>query len=259
MSDILLVRSREAEGLQRMILWSLAGHLVLVILLALMPSEWRTARAEPESTPMVISLGGPPGPDAGGQNPVAGRAVQVVAPDPKLPFAPAPAPKMPEMTVPEAPPKPAPRPAPKPPAKPAERSSSRKPTAGEEIKAGAARVETGGAAVPFGGLSTGGAGGGGARVSGLENFCCPEYITTMEQMIRRYWNPRQGVAGRVVVKFTIRRDGMLTNVEVTQPSNNFLLDSESRRAILTLQRLPPLPEPYTEPLLTIHLTFEYQR
>jgi TonB family protein len=255
-SDILIGRGREAEGLGSMIVLSAAAHVVLLMAIWLMPADWRSRARTPESSALTVSLGGPTGPDTGGSTPISGRPVQAVAPAPKLPFVPAPAPAMPSMTTPEASAKPTP---PKPAPKPADRSTGRKPTVGEEIKSGAARVDTGGVAVPFGGLSSGGAGGGGARITGLENFCCPEYITTMEQLIRRNWNPKQGVAGSVVVKFTIRRDGYLTNVEVTQPSNNFLLDSESRRAILTTQKLPPLPAQYTEPHLTVHLTFEYQR
>lgn len=258
-SDVLISRGREAEGLGRMVLFSAVAHAVLLAAVWLMPADWRAGSRPPESTPLTISLGGPTGPETGGSTPISGRPVQEVAPAPKLPYAPAPAPVPPSMTLPEPAPKPAPPRPPRTAPKPPERSTSRKPTTGAEIKSGAARVDTGGVAVPFGGLASGGAGGGGARIVGLENFCCPEYITTMEQLIRRNWNPKQGVGGTVVVKFTIRRDGYITNVEVTKPSNNFLLDSESRRAVLNTQKLPPLPAQYTEPHLTVHLTFEYQR
>jgi TonB family protein len=52
---------------------------------------------------------------------------------------------------------------------------------------------------------------------------------------------------------------MLTQIEVVKPSNNFLLDQESRRAVINTRQLPPLPPEYTGQNLTIHLTFEYQR
>ena len=139
-----------------------------------------------------------------------------------------------------------------------DKSSTRKPNAGPEIKEGAARVETGGQTVPFGGLSTGGAGGtGGVKLD--VNFCCPEYIQVMVDRIRSNWNAKQGAAGTVVVKFTIRRDGMLTNVEVERSSGNPVLDLESRRAVLYTQQLPALPVAFTEPTLTVHLNFDYQR
>jgi TonB family protein len=255
-TDVLLERSRTAEGLSRMVLYSMAAHIALLATLALLPRNWLGTSVAPETTAMTISLNGAPGPDSGGRTQLANRAVQAVAPETKLPFVPAPAPKQPEMVVPE----PA-KPAAKPPdvKKPAEKPSSRKPTTGPEVRSGAARVETGGAAVPFGGLSSAGGGGLNAESFGLENFCCPEYLQTMQQKIRAQWNQNQGAAGRVVVRFVIRRDGMITNVEVIKPSNNVLLDLESRRAVLMTRQLPPLPAAYTEPNLAIRLTFEYQR
>ncbi len=42
----------------------------------------------------------------------------------------------------------------------------------------------------------------------------------MTQRIRSNWDQKQGAAGQTVVKFTIRRDGMLTNVEVEKTSGN---------------------------------------
>ncbi|HXW04872.1 MAG TPA: TonB family protein [Vicinamibacterales bacterium] len=258
-SDVLDLRSREAEGLNRMVAISLACHVVLAALIAIMPAEWRTRPRTPDSAPMMISLGGTVGPDAGGKTMISGRTVQELAPEPlKEMFTRAPASKPPEMVAPAPEAKPAPRPPVKI-EKPAERSSTRKPVTGEKVQTGSARVDTGAQAVPFGGLSTAGGGGtGGVRLN-VENFCCPEYVETMIQLIRRNWNQNQGVTGRNAVRFTIRRDGMLTNVEVERTSGNPLLDLESRRAVLTTQRLPPLPAQFTPPTLTVYLNFEYQR
>ena len=160
------------------------------------------------------------------------------------------------MTIPE----PATKPAPprKPAEKPVETSKGRKPTTGAEVQAGASRVDTGGAKVPFGGLSSSGGGGFGAKLD-VSDFCCPAYIQTMVQLIRANWNEKQGVSGTSVVKFTIRRDGMLTAVEISQSSSNPILDLESRRAVLMTQRLPPLPAEFTRPTLTVNLQFEYNR
>ena len=83
--------------------------------------------------------------------------------------------------------------------------------------------------------------------------------STPSSAIRRNWNEDQGVAGRSVVKYTIRRDGVLTQIEVTKRSGNFLLDQESRRAVIKTAKLPPLPEQYTGHTLTIQLIFEYER
>ena len=254
-TEILAERSREAEGLSRMVLYSLLAHLVLIAALAFVPGGWFAAEESRERVVMSISLDGSPGPDTGGRNQISGRAVQEVGEEVKQPFATPPAPKPPEMVL------PTPKPVPTPKSKvdrPAPPSPTRKPTRGEEVKPGE-RVDTGGAAIPFGGLSSRGGKGLDAQTFGLDNFCCPEYLETMLQLIRRNWNQNQGAAGSVVVKFVIRRDGALTQVDVVKASNNVLLDLESRRAVLQTGRVPPLPSQYTGQNLTIHLTFEYQR
>ena len=253
-TDILTSRSREADGLSRMVLYSLLAHVLLVAALALIPGTWFGTEEPRERVVMSISLNGSPGPDTGGRNQIAGRAVQEVGDEVKQPFATAPAPKAPEMVL----------PTPKPPTptsrsqKPAPPSATRKPTTGAEVKPGE-RIDTRGAAVPFGGLSSSGGDGMNAQTFGLDNFCCPEYLQTMLQLIRRNWNSKQGAPGNAVVKFVIRRDGALTQVEVVKSSNNVILDLESRRAVFQTGKVPPLPPQYDGQNLTIHLTFEYQR
>jgi periplasmic protein TonB len=256
-SDVLASRAREADGLSRMVLYSLVAHAVLVGLVTIVPGGWISSPPEPEVTPVMISLEGAPGQDTGGRTQVTARRVQEVAPVTKQPFTPPPAAKLPEMVVPE----PAAKSAPKPRTveKPADKSTARKPATGEKVTSGESRVDTRGAAVPFGGLSTSGGTGLNVQGFGLTDFCCPEYLDTMAQLIRRQWNQDQGAAGSVVVKYTIRRDGMLTQIEVVKPSGNFILDQESRRAVIKTAQLPPLPSLYTGQNLTIHLTFEYQR
>jgi TonB family protein len=255
-SDILMERGQVADGMSRMFVVSLAAHAALLALAVVMPTNWGSTRPEPVL--MTISLGGTTGPDSTGMTTISERPVQSIAePDAKpLPEAP-PAPKVPEMTEPAPVAKPAPKPV-KPTSKPIERSPSRRPTAGEEIAAGDAKAKTGGAAIPFGGLAQGGGGTGGVRLD-VQNFCCPDYIQTMVQRIRQNWNPNQGAAGTVEVGFTIRRDGMLTLVEVEKSSGQAMLDLESRRAVLMTRQLPPLPREFTEPHLTIHVTFTYRR
>lgn len=255
-SDILIERARMADGMSRMLGVSLLAHAVLLTVFVLVPADWRSASSRAEVPVMTISLGGTTGPDSTGLTSISDRPVQAVAPpeekvQPDVP----PAPKAPEMTEPERVVKPAPV---KPVAKPAEKSPSRKPTRGEEIKAGDAKVKTGGAAIPFGGLAQGGGGTDGVRLD-VQNFCCPDYIQTMVQRIKQSWNPNQGAAGEVWVRFTIRRDGMLALVEVEKPSGQHMLDLESRRAVLMTRQLPPLPREFTEPHLTVHLAFTYRR
>jgi TonB family protein len=259
-SDVLADRAAEADGVSRTVLLSLGAHATLIAAIVLMPASWRSASIPAEVTPMMISLHGGTGPDAGGITPISGRPVQAIAPpDTRPKVETAPAPKPPEMVAPSE--KPLPRPPLKTTEKPVEKSSSRKPTTGPEIKRGDARADTGGAPIPFGGLTR--PSGGGSANSGAftdyANFCCPAYLNQMTDMIKRNWSESQGASGQVQVKFTIARDGRLSNVVLEKPSNISLLDLESQRAVLKTAQLPPLPREFTESTLTVHLVFEYQR
>ena len=255
-SDVLIERARAAEGLSRMLAVSLLAHGAFIAIVTLMPDFWGSTQTRPPTSVMTISLGGTSGPETPGRS-ISDRAVQAVAPPDEKPADVPPAPTPPEMT--EAAPAAKPAPKTKPVDKPADKSPARKPTTGEEIKTGDARVKTGGAPIPFGGLAqTGGGGTEGVRLD-VQNFCCPEYLQTMVRRIRQSWNSNQGAGGEVWVKFTIRRDGMLTQVEVEKPSGQAMLDMESRRAVLLTRQLPPLPREFTEPHLTVHMGFTYNR
>ena len=254
-SDILIERARVSEGMSRMLAVSLTAHIALLAALVLVPEFWHPSRGA-DPVLMTISIGGTEGPETKGLTSISERPVQAVAPVNTKPEESAPAPKAPEMTEPDRVVKPEVRS--KPVQKPTEKSPARKPTTGAEIKTGDARVKTGGAAIPFGGLAQGGGGTGGVQLD-VQNFCCPDYIQTMVQRIKQNWNPNQGASGEVWVKFTIRRDGMLTLVEVEKPSGQAMPDLESRRAVLMTRQLPPLPAEFTEPHLTVHLAFTYKR
>jgi TonB family protein len=260
-SDILVDRAREADGISRMVMLSLLGHGVLIAVLVLLPAAWRSGSVPADAAPMMITLSGGTGPDAGGRTPIAGRAVQEVTPTVKPRPDTPPAPKPPEMIAPNPAAKAPPKTPPKPTVKPSDKSSSRRPTSGPEVKTGDARADTGGAAIPFGGLTRPSGGGQptGAAYTDYANFCCPAYLTQMTDLIKRNWNSNLGASGLVKVKFTIRRDGTLSDVQVEQPSNISLLDLESQRAVLKTHQLPALPREFTESTLTVHLYFEYHR
>jgi TonB family protein len=256
-SAILHERAKADDGLSRLLSLSLGVHVALLAGVMLMPADWRTGRRPPDTNIMTISLGGAAGADTGGMTSIADRAVQELA-KPNAPKAVEmpPAPKAPEMVEPERIAKPTPA---KPIRKPDDTSKSRTPTTGAEIKTGSARVTTGGAAIPFGGLASQSKGGGDGVKLDVQNFCCPEYIMVMRQRIYQRWNPNQGASGESVIKFTIRRDGMLTQVELEKSSGQALLDLEARRAVLTTMQLPPLPQEFSGDHLTVHLLFEFKR
>jgi periplasmic protein TonB len=258
-SAVLEDRAPIAEGLNRMLTVSIAVHVALLAGVWLMPADWRSSRVDPDQSAMVIQLGGAEGPDVGGMTSIADRAVQAIAkPDAPKAIETPPAPKLPEMVEPDRVAKVPPKPT-KPVNKPDETSKTRTPTTGAEIKTGSARVKTGGAAIPFGGLaSQSGGGGDGVRLD-VQNFCCPQYIVQMRQLIHRNWDSNQGAIGSPVVKFTIRRDGVLTQIELEQSSGQQLLDIAARRAVINTRQLPPLPREFTGEHLTVHLTFEFKR
>ena len=261
-TDVLLERAHEADGLSRMVLVSVFAHGVLIATLVAMPASWRSP-SQSDVTPMMITLSNAgTGPDAGGLTPISGKPVQKEAPaeSKPAPVAP-PAPKAPEMVAPEPTAKPSPTKPPKPVEKPVDKSSARKPTTGPEVKSGDARVETGGAPIEFGGLTRPSGGGVGTTsvTTDYANFCCPAYLTQMVELIKRNWNQNQGASGQVQVKFTIRRDGIISDVQVEKPSGISLLDLESQRAILKMRALPALPREFTENTLTVHLIFDYHR
>ena len=56
-TSILIGRNQQADGLNRMVVWSLAVHSVLLLGIVLMPRDWLRVAKEQEAAPMMISLG----------------------------------------------------------------------------------------------------------------------------------------------------------------------------------------------------------
>ena len=102
--EVIALRAHDPEGLRRMITWSFAIHIGVLVLIAVVPRTWFFHKAPPQPV-MVISLGGTPGPRSTGMTPVSARPVEEVAPEPKrqtpVPVAAA---KPDVMTVPTKPP-----------------------------------------------------------------------------------------------------------------------------------------------------------
>ena len=55
-SDVLLDRAREADGINRMVLVSLLAHTILITALVVMPASWRSPSTSKDVTPMMITL-----------------------------------------------------------------------------------------------------------------------------------------------------------------------------------------------------------
>ena len=252
-TDIIVTRSRQPERLQTMVLWSTAGHVVVIAFLLLGGSGIVEDRPQPV---MTISLGGAPGPKTGGLTQLGARAVQEQAPPevPARPILTPPAAVPPKMAMPD--PKEKPRPAPKPQKAPPEAAAKRANT-GPQPTDGNARAETPVVRGQGFGLSSAGGGGGPVQLD-VSDFCCPDYLAQMTTFIQRSWDQNQGVVGSTTVKFTIARDGTIQAPLVERPSGFLALDNSAMRAV-QLTRLPPLPAAFPNPSLTVHMRFDYQR
>jgi TonB family protein len=256
-TDVLQGRRQQPGGLQGMLSVSMAIHAALFASIVLVPTAF--LHRSPPPILMTISLAGsgvgPEKPE--GLTPIGGRPVQEAVPPDETPKREAvrpPAAKMPEMTMPAPNAKPVKASAP---VKSAlDEARGRTPTKGKEPVFGTSVAETGARGQGFG-LSTGGGAGSGSSLD-VADFCCPEYIAVMVVRIRSAWNMNQGAAGQTLVKFTIQRDGSIRGAEVERSSNLAGLDTAALRAVLQTRTLPPLPDPFPNPTLTVHLSFQYQ-
>jgi TonB family protein len=108
------------------------------------------------------------------------------------------------------------------------------------------------------GLTTGGGGGSGSTLD-VDNFCCPDYIQLMIQQIHANWDYRVEVPGMTVVKFTIQRDGRITDIALTRSSGYTAHDINAQRALARTRQLAPLPAQFSNPTLGVQLSFDYKR
>jgi len=258
-TDILRDRMHTPAGLQKMISLSIAVHLAVAALIVV-GRGGLFPRHDVAPTLMTISLSGSAGPENGGMTALGGRPVQAVTPPdepPKREAVRAPAAKTPEMTMP-LPNARTVKPTTSPSVKQApDEARGRTPTKGKEPAFGSAIAETGVRGQGFG-LSTGGGAGTGSSLEITGDFCCPEYLATMITRIRSAWNQNQGARGISLIRFTIQRDGRITDATIFQPSGTMTLDTAALRAVLATRTLPALPDAYPNPTLTLRLSFEYQ-
>lgn len=253
-TGVLVERAAIVRGLPRMVTLSAVGHAVAVAGIIAWGALAEPAPEDQLRPVMTISLGGAPGPQAGGMT-MMGRPFQATEPLPEVrrpePLRP-PAAKPPAMVLPD----PKARPARTPPkSAPPAASRSTAPAPARAIPAPAPDPNRG---MGFGGLSTGGGGGAGGYLD-VKDFCCPDYLVTMLQVVQRNWHSRQEVGGESLVKFRIQRDGRITDIELERSSGYAALDLTAQRALFLTQRVPPLPPAFPDEQLTVHLRFEYQR
>ena len=260
-SEIIAERAYPQNALRRPFAYSAGVHAFFIVVVLVAPSSWLAAGSdEADVNVMTLRLGGPEGPGEGGLTPLAGRPIQQVTPlaDARRPeWIQPPSPAPPEMIlpVPDAETRRRPEPEVETKTEP-EEARGRTPTRGPEVREGTSMADTGVRGLGDG-LSSGGLGGSGLELD-VGDFCCPEYLATMLELIRRQWDNNQPVPGLVVIRFTIQRSGAIADVQVSRSSGHVALDLSAQRAVLLAATMPPLPSRFPEESLTVRLTFEYQ-
>jgi len=99
----------------------------------------------------------------------------------------------------------------------------------------------------------------GARIEGAEALGYSYYLNVILTRISDNWlNPYAGEAKvlTATVVFVIERDGTVHDVKLEKKSGDAAYDASCERALLVLDRLPPLPPEFTGPRLRLHLEFE---
>jgi protein TonB len=90
------------------------------------------------------------------------------------------------------------------------------------------------------------------------------YVASVRSRISGNWllstiSPNIVSAPRLYMTFTILRDGSVTDVEITQSSNNPEVDRSALRAVLASNPLPPLPPDYAGNKVKVNLYFDFHR
>ena len=90
------------------------------------------------------------------------------------------------------------------------------------------------------------------------------YVEAVQRRISGNWlqstvDPNVASAPRVVVTFTILRNGTVANVQITQSSNNYSVDSSATRAVKESSPLAPLPAEYSGSNVNVEFWFDFHR
>jgi|SRR5579863_416924 len=88
------------------------------------------------------------------------------------------------------------------------------------------------------------------------------YANLVRDSIAQHWNTagvHSSPSQRCAVSFIIQRNGMVANVQVTQPSGDYLLDTSAKRAVLDANPLPTLPAEFPRNDATVELWFQLRQ
>lgn len=90
------------------------------------------------------------------------------------------------------------------------------------------------------------------------------YVTAVQRRISSNWlqstiDPGVAWAPRVVVTFDILRNGSIANIQITQSSNNYSVDSSAMRAVQQSSPVMALPPEYAGSRVGVEFYFDYRR
>ncbi len=88
-------------------------------------------------------------------------------------------------------------------------------------------------------------------------FPFPHYLQEVYRKVTRNWRPTSNTL-QATIHFRIDARGRVTEVDVREPSGNFLFDQAARRAVEAAGPMPPLPDGYTGDWLGVYFVFDTQ-
>ena len=98
--------------------------------------------------------------------------------------------------------------------------------------------------------------------TGSTNFAFPGYLQRIDNKIRWQWAPPPITPEEdsLVVRFDIKKDGSIDkmSVVVEESSGNPFFDQAALRAVYAAHPFPPLPEAYSDQILTVYMHFIVQ-
>lgn len=95
-------------------------------------------------------------------------------------------------------------------------------------------------------------------VDSVNNVDFGPYMREIERRIKRNWNPPKGNESRkVVVLFTVGRDGRLLSVKTLKSSGSVVYDRAAQKAVELTAPFRSLPSEYKNESVDIEFTFDY--
>jgi TonB family protein len=89
------------------------------------------------------------------------------------------------------------------------------------------------------------------------------YIEAVKRAVNQNWmqntidpSIRAGRRAKTVITFTINRDGSIKGIRVSESSGNRSMDDSAQRALLSIDRFPPLPTDYSGRYVDVIFDFD---